>query len=177
MSASDPAQRIQSLAEDLSTETDTIPVVRELLQILNDADSDVRPLAEHALLGHFEIVRRKSTLESLRGYIQNLEPMTIAGGAAREFIANAVKATDVLIQNRDNPDMKPVYNRLLRTLSMSFLSDGTRARCPQCGSYDAGEGSGSMYEFTEMVCRRCGYRTFVDDYQLEDWYPPDPQAR
>ncbi len=172
MSAEDSSGRVQALADSLRGDGDPLPVLRDLLLILETGNPETQEAVKDALLHHFEKVRQKSTLEFLLESIQGLQRVTSRGGPAETFVENTRKACDLLIRNQKDPDLTPVYNRMIRTFSQSYLFDGTRARCPECGSTEVGEGPNSMYEFTDMQCRHCGHRNLADDYRLEDWYPP-----
>nr|MDO8111421.1 hypothetical protein [Candidatus Sigynarchaeota archaeon] len=78
------------------------------------------------------------------------------------FTGTARKAHEII--------MNEIYSKIIRSASQSYLHDGTVARCPKCASKNVRE-LGGAYEFTEMECKDCGYRTYVDDWELEEWYP------
>lgn len=44
-------------------------------------------------------------------------------------------------------------------------------RCPQCGG-ERVDCVSAMFEFSELVCRRCEHTELVDDWQIAGWCAP-----
>lgn len=161
--------RILTLCEQLQRAPEKVEPLRSLLAAIDQHPGEVASRAQLGILEHFKALSRIHPLEKLAALIASLA--TNPGSPSAAFLAEIRGAVD-LMKKMDPPrPMAQVYQGLLRTLTQSYTTDGTQARCPKCQSTNVTEGENSMYEFTHMVCHHCGHDDMADEYQLEDWYP------
>ena len=151
------AEIIRQFLEGVEDPMPLLPGIAGLLRIKNDK---IRETILSALLRAFD--RWRGDDDMVRKAIDAIKKQNREDPAVMEFAENLLKAHELI--------MNEAYRKVLRSTSMEYLSDGTKARCPQCGSPDV-YSPGGMYEFTEMKCDACGYSDYCDDYQLEEWYP------
>ncbi len=142
-------------------------VLHEILELLKTPDDKINEQIQSILIPYFESYREKNSPEALKVLIRQLRSQYGENTPAALFLDRALEACHLLEQ----PPLPQVWDRVLRSVSGSYLYDGTVARCPKCHSTHVHEGENSAYYFTDMVCADCGYRELADDYQLEDWYP------
>jgi len=150
-------------SNEIENTNDSISKLRELLTTLDGSDEKKKEIAKSSILEYFKSIRKSLNPEKLGEIIKTLRAEFTDGSGAANFLDISYSAYELILEK--------AYNKLIRTFSGSYTSDGTVARCPNCKSTNVAEGDGSMYEFTEMICSNCGYKEFADDYQLEDWYP------
>jgi hypothetical protein len=154
---------VKKLSRELESSNTPLPLLRKLLLLMNTEDIGIRNLSQSAILNYFDSLKKSSNHETIKSYIETLQPEYPDGSIAAEFLDISMKAYDLILEQ--------TYNRLIRTFSGSYTSDGTVAKCPKCNSTNVFEGDGSIYEFTEMICGDCNHRELADEYLLENWYP------
>jgi hypothetical protein len=153
----------QALAARLPEVAEPKPLLPKLLSVLDVVTPAVQPILVDALVQVFDRIDRAAPGGELTALLVGLQKDCQPHSVSAAFLAQCIEAN----QNR----MNVVYQRIIRSVTQSYLSDGTVARCPGCGSRDVYEGPNSIYEFTHMICRACGRNAAEDEYGLEDWYP------
>ncbi len=146
----------------LENSQEPMPILMEFLELMNTGDSGTREICQSGLLAYFDKLRKTEPHEVMGETIKLLRSKCIDGTAAADFLENAYKAYELIIDE--------AYNKILRTMSSAYLFDGSVLCCPECKSLNVYEGENSMYEFTHLICRDCGHWGLPDDYQIEDWY-------
>ncbi len=147
----------------LENSKESMPILLELLGLMNSGDSGTIETYQNSMLAYFDKLRKTEPHEVMGETIKLLRSKCVDGTVAADFLDKAYKAYEMIVDE--------AYDKLLRTMSCSYLSDGTVRRCPKCKSTNVYEGENSMYEFTDMNCRDCGHQHLADDYEIEDWYP------